>query len=110
MVNKMLSTLFRRFRNPFVLGEITKFSPQNDRETVLLTLRNTFEKAAGPKEAPKSAVVAFSREKAEHMSLRKPFLIVCSPVNYRRDPEQRSGIVALPLPTDEQPRPSLKAA
>lgn len=112
MVNvpgKPVSNFLRRFQNPIVVGVVNRHKRLPDNETVLVTLSGSFQRSADPKTASGARIIAFPRQTAEHMSLRRPFLIVCSPVNFRRNPDERSGIVALPLTMETTP-PKLRAA
>lgn len=94
-----LENIARRFQPPVIVGQIEKFQKTNDPETVLITLRDEWV----PDDSPRNLgqiVVAYPANRAATMALRESFMMVCSPVNYRKNPDHRSGIVAIPLPKD----------
>lgn len=103
-----LGKFLRRFRFPVVIGELENLSKTDAPDTTLLSLRDYFPPDPATR-THATVVVAYPTAEAKRMPLRESFLIVCSPVNFRKDPAQRSGIIALPLPTDKSLRPDLAA-
>lgn len=92
-----LDRILRRFQPPVVVGEVEKFCPTDDPRTVLITLRDEWGRGGTP---PAAIIVAYPAPRAERLMLRRSFVLVCSPVNFRKDPDQRSGIIAIPLRKD----------
>lgn len=84
--------ILRRFANPLFIGEMKGVRATAKPETVLLSMR---ERLDGGRHH--DVVVAYPAENAKAMGLHQPFLMVCLPVNIRKNPEHRSAIAALPL-------------
>lgn len=94
-----LGNIIRRLKHPVIIGQIEKLQKTDDPETMLITLRDEWFAEDSPYNEG-HIVVAYPTRRVETMGLSESFMMVCSPVNYRKNPEQRSGIVAIPLPKD----------